>query len=713
MPDDPSQVAEPGAGVDVSTEQPQQPQQYDPAKEDPAARQRWMQHATDVYQYVQYCRTAAAPKRKLWEEYHKRFQGDKDKINSQLNEIQRKWRSKIQVSIDFSAICVLLARMLGMIRETDPPIQAAGVGPEDTQDEAIQRVFTYTMRANNKQSFWFRLLKNTLIQGWQPVKLTWASEIQTVEVPQSADSLIEYQDAMEQARVLSGLEPDQFMQIQQDPVGLEALMRDLAQSKGFAAPVPPRRNPELDKLPPEQQQGIPPFLPETHDVIKNLGPKLSLPSAWDLYFDPKIIEASEQRMIVHEMKVPRWWILDNTGPRGQINPKTKLPYRYCPEAVAAAGKGFSNDGTQSEEDNVRKKASVSTSGSSTTSNPYAPEMDIIWECWQPSSTEFGYTVLLNKGGKPINHPTGGDPVDEAGTLSPEEWKFPYEHGEQPFFWVTTQPDAFDAFGMSEYDRTIDLLKEADTIRSLRMDAILLLIMGVWQRKGGWATAGGQMSPVPGETFTVAEFGEMKNLYEHVKPDLVTAMGEQEYINNEHDACLGTGGNVRGAEAQVGRVTGSEQAARLERADERVLMRLTNVESGLARMPRQILFLMYQFARQQPVARRMLANVSGLEMFPWYRVLNAMNQDYQLAFTLGRKDKALVSQQAGAWIKDIGMLALNMGIIGPVGMGEAIRQTAQNSGLTNVAKIMEPPPPPKMLPPGEGGGGDGNPEEQAA
>jgi hypothetical protein len=462
------------------------------------------------------------------------------------------------------------------------------------------------------------------------------------------------------------------------------------------------------------------MLPIQHDVIKALGPKISLPSPWDLYFDPKIVDAQEQTMIVHEMRVPHSWVMDNTGPRGQINPKTGLQYRFCPQAVAMAGTGFTAEGSKTEEDAVRAKGGISAGPSTALSNPFAPLMDLLWECWQPKSPKFGYTVILNRIGKPINHPVD-DPVGAAsapGTYSvpagqdptvppapTKSWPYPYEHHEMPFFWGSTQPDSFSPLGMSEYERTIDLLREADQLRSMRIDTLMLLIMGVWQREGGFFAGSGQLSPVPGESFPVAEFGKMTNLFGHLKPDLVTAMGEQEYINNEHDACLGTGGNVRGSEAQVGRVTGAEQTARLERADERILMRLGNLEAGLARMPRQILMLMYQFARQQPLAQRMLANVTGLPTFPWFKVANAMNQDYQLAFTLGRKDKALVAQQASAWMGKDGMLGVQMGLIQPPGVMEVLKQTAAASGLTNIGKIITGLPP---MPAGPGPGGPPQP-----
>jgi hypothetical protein len=169
----------------------------------------------------------------------------------------------------------------------------------------------------------------------------------------------------------------------------------------------------------------------------------------------------------------------------------------------------------------------------------------VWRQDEPQS-DVPYAVVLNRK-----------------TVINKSKQTPYQHGECSIQAIRNVMVPGHFYGSSELSQTANLYREANTLRSLRLDAVTLSTLPVYTKLNGIAMPELHRHLRPGNSIPVPRHDVLRRLdLGNASADSFREMSE---IKNDIDETNATGQNVRGGTATVGRVSATETQGRVTQA----------------------------------------------------------------------------------------------------------------------------------------------------
>lgn len=603
----------------------------------PKIRNDYEKEINDYIQTFRYFQRMLTDKHNQWVLWWRRYLGDISGVLARMSPEEKQWRAAVTVPWDYSGIQTIVAHMTDLIRAVTPPVQAQGVGGEDTKAGPIENLFDYTCRQNYFDTkFAESMTTDACVQGVSFAKLVWKSKCRTYTFTPSPRDILRFDASIREAENVLGIRipTDDALSFNIKRLQINAILKD----KGLQIPPVPAMGPK--------------------EVYSFRGPSLKRISGFDFYYEPTVKEMQDQGIVIHRMFKPDRWLKDQVK-NGIFDEKA---------VEKAIGRPTSNF-ISPDEQSVLEMQQLGTAGTDAGNNPAMSDISEIYEVFAPD-LDPPYAVIVNESPVPVNKNIG---------------EYQYEHGMIPFGAVVNVDSPFDCTGISEYQRTKTLYDEADQIRSARLDAVQMTVMPALKKKKGWGLTTGHRNPRPGRVYEVDDMADMQPLYAMDK-QVLTAANELAYLEQEADAANGTYSSLRGAPGQVGRISATEQGGRQKSVLTRIALRLSKFESGLNPLLPQVLSLWNQFSDEDT-----LRNIGGgenpLAELSKDKLIEALEQDYRFAFSGQNLDPGMQVQQIGQVIQMFAPLGVFQPGGGPPGIMELFSQVLQALRFKNIPKIL--------------------------
>lgn len=488
---------------------------------------------------------------------------------------EKKWRADVRLPYPYSMTETLAAVIVDIMTSADPFIQIEGVGPEDARlARGMERVLDKSLVNNRWPLVLGMATREKIIQGTQPLKVLYRDSKKYRYFRPAPQEIQKYQEIIKQVMALTG---GKLGMPPADPVEHETwrMNFNLNHSRQMGLEIPP--------LPVDGWQLASDFQ----------GPWIERTSIFDLRFPLKVDPLSKLPIVMHRIIKSKRWLASLTGPE---------PWKpFDEKQVADCVDSWDKNAWSEWQDEIDQMMGIS---SSQKLDPYHEDDVELFEVWEPDDPIAPFKVMLNRQ-----------------AIINKDCNMPYGHS--PFIWTRNVPIANQWLGMSEYQQSRRLFHEADTLRSLRLDAVMLQVLPIFVKTKQLGMTEGMKNIRPGMVLEAAQADSIKQLLE-MPTQINDAFREINELKGDVDETAGTGGPVRGNAATVGRVTGTEFQGRLNQAMVRSKDRVVRAEEELFDLPKQMLSLLYQFGPEEIITNAAGDNI--LSMIPRERLQDALDWD---------------------------------------------------------------------------------------
>jgi len=461
--------------------------------------------------------------------------------------VDEAWRSDVFVPLPFVTTRTKAAQGTELLGNVEPiwQVEAAREGPWYEQSKQIERLLEYTHRQNAWRKFLYKLLTARSVQGTAFFKVVWTRRSHVYNFYPDSDEIATFEEKVAAAAQMWGgplgapdwrTQPDEF----------ETWRKNVNLVGKFGqVPAPP-------------VSGL-------RDSVEYEGPMFQYLPLWTIRLDPMIDEIKDQKFIIHRMIKP----LSVIESMADDDPNSRKPYllRNVKEAM----------GHWNGEDLEREQQVLAESlglNPAPRDHPYLRDAVQIQEIWS-SGEKFKYAVIMN----------------ERAVIN----KRPFEH---PL--LTTTPNIFALrnatvpghfYGLSDYQEPEKLFRELNQFRRIRMDGATLTTLPVFVKQQGVALAEAMRKLKPGMILTLPTKDAIQSLIKHTLPP--EAYREPQEIKMEIDDAVEVPPSLKGAQAAVGRVTGTEFQGRQGQALLKYKVDASLIEEELLALPQVILGLYAQ------------------------------------------------------------------------------------------------------------------------
>jgi hypothetical protein len=545
--------------------------------------------AKEVEEYVTFYRGKLETPYQNMVRYHKVF----------LNEVKdrrkrdEQWRAFVPTPYGWSTIKSMSAAYNDMILGQTPVIKPHAISSKNRlAANNIQRLFDFIFR---RISFPANLKRSTEISGIQGVSVA-----KNVLVEKSITTFIHPDEKKEQAfteALARANEANMEIPDMNDRENFEAWRLQANELSGLGIPEAPTPGP--------------------HRMRKYFGPSFQNTSIFDLVFDPDIQDPMEFPVIVQRSIKPLSWLMDRTG-----LDESKI---FDPVAVASGRKGIPDEQVSKWQREIQAAYGLN---SDQISNPRMKNAVEIWEAWCPGLKNNTYRVILNR-----------QTVINKNMDNP----YPFKH---PYIWMRNNTVSGNALGISEFKVVERLFYEMNTLRSLRLDALMLNVIPMFVKARDGKLSQKESFIRPGKVFSSSNPQAFRQI---VQMGLDPSMfKEDSEIKNDINEATGTLPVLRGATAAPRVPTGNVEAA-AQQAFTRVKDRILEFEGELNPFITNSLAMMYQFWPDE-----MMVRVGGdprMNPFVTYSTdnfLEAVEADYAFQGARTAFDQDALIQQSKEW-----------------------------------------------------------------
>lgn len=456
-----------------------------------------------------------------------------------------KWRANLVVPRAFANVEAKTATMSNLILGADPMTQVEGVGDEDAIfAKGIESLLDFTMRQTGIRGLLPPMLRAVAVQGTEYVKLTWESQAHVVNIPHDPQSMRDYSQRILDAVQVSGVQPPEIATPEFE------LWRDQVNKahagKGINLPEPPKFGKQR--------------------VYTYEGPLLERIAAFDIWMDPLVDNWSKQPQIVHRVFQSKKWLEERV--------KAGM---YDGEAVK---KALSSSDTQKFSEFETEIQSLLGLQPADTGDPSYRESVELWDVFRPNDPEYKHCVVLNRSA-----------IINSKDNSPTE--MPYRHGRTPIIPIRNVVVPGLHHGVSDFQPNEWLFYELQALRNLRLDFTTIATLPTFKRV---REAGGMPDLKkhfrPGSLIDVNRPESLEQLIKQGPPP--ASFQEVDNIKAEIDETTGTGENIRGEAATVGRISATDTQSRLNQALSRMKLHAVTFESDFEDVLNQAVALWGQY-----------------------------------------------------------------------------------------------------------------------
>jgi hypothetical protein len=499
--------------------------------------------------------------------------------------------------------------MLDLLFQQNPPIRPDAVGSEDEEGVAkIERLLDYQGRKVDLEGEVELSIDEMLIQGLAFRKSVWINDINPIYVHVDQDDITRFEESV-LAAIEGGMPepPEAGPDLPPDalPEAFEQ-WRQLAAQEGFQVPEPP--------------------IPGPQDVVRYRGTGFARVALWDMYYDPAIGLWNKQPCIIQRSLKPEDWVTDRMG-----DGDDKV---FDPVKVRASLDSVPDRKVSQFQEQVQAMMDVE---SNEAINPFMEKAVEVMEVFMPFDKIAPYRVVLNR----------DDCINKIKSN-------PFWHGTDPYvpFQNHRIPGVFP--GMSELHQPERLYYELDTIRSLRLDGVMLSVLPMFLKlkEAGMVEMAKKM--IPGMIMEASRSDAISQVTT-IEPPQASYL-EIDKIKEDINETNATFQNVRGAASNAGTATESERA--FSSAMARTKARMKRFEKDLSRWIHHSLFNWYQFSN--PNERVRVGGDPALDPFVSYRrqdFLEAIDMDFAFRGASNSLNREMEVQQ----LKDLLITAINAGV----------------------------------------------------
>lgn len=508
-----------------------------------------------------------------------------------------KWRANVFVPYPYSGVETRVAVLSDIFNSADPLIQAEAVGDEDLEGaNKIERLLNYQLRRIKWRKRILNGLRMMAIQGTEFFKVRWVTKAHQITVYSDPSQIEDFTKAMLDAMVATGVQnredvPDPTG----DPEGFE-VWRQMVNSSGQKVPEPPYSGKRWIK--------------------RYAGPSVDRVPLFDLRFDPLVDELEEQPIVIHRMVKPLRWLLSQTGDRPD--------QPYDPVAVARTMEATKATNTQRLSDQDQRIAEIMGITPLQAADPFYRDAVEILECYMPGG-EWPFVVVLNR----------------TGIINKRPSEMPYQHGMVPLVQIRNVQLSGFSLGISELQEPESLYYELNSIRSLRLDAVTLAALPVFQKLRELGLPEHVRKLRPGDIIPVHRTDAIKRLMEGQVPAEV--FREPPEIKADIDETNATTGNMRGGPSTIGRVSATENQQRFNQALARMKSSAVQVEEDLDPAVEQSLGLWYQYGPPE-VKLRVQGGPDAWVSITKEDIFESLEQDYAFRGATRAANRELQVQQ---------------------------------------------------------------------
>lgn len=458
---------------------------------------------------------------------------------------EKEWRSNVFVPYPYSVVETEAAAHAEILNSTDPLVQAEGVGDEDEGPaKTLERLLDYQLRMNRWRRKLFMFLRECGIQGVVPFKTYWVEKSMPIVLFPTKVEWEDFNKALLDALKLGAPPPPDLAT---EPKNFEAWRRMVNTAKKTSIPEPPYGGRQR--------------------FVQYRGPWHQRISLFDLFFDPHIEDIQDQPIVIHRMILPLRWLLERTGP-GEDK-------KFDPGQVAAALSGWGGERHAEQDRSINDFINLSDTAFQ---DPIYEKGVELWEVFRPTSPEC-HLIILNRKTIINKNPTA----------------MPFWHGQIPITFLRRSQIPGRALGISAIQQPEKLFYELQALRNLRVDAVTLATLPVLARLREMGMSDKQRKIRPGAVFESSRPDAWQQLTKiQVAPEIFREIPD---IKNDIDEANATGGNVRGNQATIGRVSATESQGRLTQALTRMKHNAIAYEEDLQSAVEQSSMLWYQFAKE--------------------------------------------------------------------------------------------------------------------
>jgi hypothetical protein len=559
-----------------------------------------------------------------------------------------KWRSNTWLGDPFHQTETEVAVWISILNSQTPSVSAEGIGSEDEwKARAFTRAIDYFQRANRWTYQQEQILRKVSYQGWTVIEPRWREIKYSATKPPTRNDRVQYDEAVKKAMRGGMPEPPDAVT---DPEGYQLWI---------------------------QQSRVQPISFGEQEVIQYRGPWWQSNSDYDYYFDPYVEDWTEHEVFVKRVLKPWSW-LEEQAKAG----------KYDMEALKAcrgASGGGGNDQRLSKWDQeIAARQNLSY-------NPDDPiykngaELLLFWRV----KSDKPYAVICNRKGC----------INKRGADGNPSFVHPYWHRQLPYVPVRNIPWHGRSVGMSSYAQLEKMFADRLRFRDLLLDMMVVSVMPVLLKKRGMGLTDLQKALQPGMILDVNDPQGLQRAYEspHGFAELVQIT---QMILSDQNVMLGTGENVRGQQATVGRVSATEAQSRLTQALVRHTQRTVRLEEELNPILPQSLALVAQFwpAEDAQLAGLRAKMVGQDEKDPWlpegqafdkYSFMEALGMDIKFTGASRSQDLALKAQQTRDFLQFGASIQVAPGVPALTGkeLRMGMRRMWQTLGLKGTEEIV--------------------------
>lgn len=559
-----------------------------------------------------------------WRYYRSIFDDRRDPVTE-------KWRAHIVVPQPFFNTEAWVAQQLEILMSADPMIQSDAVF-ESGQDQDLQitKLLDYTLRINQTRKLLASALRGVRVQGTEFLKHVWKRRVVKVPARPNLEQIEAFESLLNDAVANYGLPPAPDWQ--SNPAEFESWRALVNKAQRLPQPI-----------------SGPPDLDGEMEMVQHWGPYIERIPLWQIFLDPLVPEMCDQPIIIHEMFKPAAWV------RSLAGVEAKKP--YDPKMVEEAmGNWDSSDASQRQTDIANDLGIPAGVGR----NPHFQHAVKIWEVYRMNS-EFPFQVILN----------------EKRVINKNPRKMPFEHGFPPITPIRNVFVPGFLYGMSAFEPDKALILEQNVLRSLRMDAVTLHTLPVWKHLTGVSLPDLAKVLKPGGGVPVNNMDNIRPLFEN--PIDQAAYQEVPHLGLDIDRSDGIGDNVRGASAQVGRVSATESTTRLTQALTRLKMHAIQVEDDLTPAVAQWLGLWAQFGTSE----NRPGGIDPLQGLTRERLISELAMNYRFRGATQAVNRELNAQQLITFFKEF------KAVLTPSEQRALAKEVTLVLGLRKASQIVSP------------------------
>lgn len=550
-----------------------------------------------------------------------------------------RWRSKAFVPRPYSGVETAAAQETDIMLGSDPPITASPVGDEDYEgSRAVERLLEYSLRKNTWRKKLYGANKVAAIQGMQPYKLGWVNRsYEFAQLPPKQKDYDYFKSKLAESIQALNMDPSTIPSFAGDPTAFEQWRKLVNETGKVSVPEVPQGGPTTINL--------------------YRGPVVEFPRIYTVRFDPLIDEVADQPLFVHRMTQSGDYVrrMVKKGLWDKVAVEEALKRGMSGDASGGSGGGKLT--TEEEALNAMLDIPSTSKG-----NPTIQDTHEILECWQVNSATVKYAVILNQ--------------VAVVNVSPE---LPFMTGAAPFGFIRNVYVPGLAFGIGEIQQPEQLYHELNIMRRLRIMRTMMETLPAFAKLGEWGIPDMKRRLVPGALIPQQRPGSLEQL---IKYQPTSAFQDLNMIEADIDDANGVGGNVKGTQAIINRVSASESEGRAERAMTRLKMKCVVKEEDLAALP----FTWIALWAQKGDAENKL-RIGGMDPFlsvDREQLLEALEQDFQFRGATRALGKDMQVQEI------LNALKMGANVLAPPEIRNFLKRALEIGGIKGLAKLLQQP-----------------------